>query len=167
MISITQANLADLKKVREIALRTWPQTFANILTQAQITYMLNWMYKIESLEKQVIEMGHVFLIAYEGEKSLGFCAYELHAKSNLKTKVHKIYILPEAQGKGIGKNLLQKVAQIALKNGDTHLFLNVNKNNQSAIDFYSKLGFHEDFHEIIDIGNGFVMDDLVMEKEIA
>lgn len=167
MINIIQANLSDLKKVREIALRTWPQTFANILTPEQIDYMLNWMYQLEALERQVQEKGHVFLLANEGEKSLGFCSYELHAKDPSKTKIHKIYILPGAQGKGVGKKLIQEVAQIALENGDTHLFLNVNKYNQSAIDFYSKIGFYEDFREVIDIGNGFVMDDVVMEMKIA
>jgi len=167
MINITQANLSDLKKVREIALKTWPQTFANILTPEQIDYMLNWMYQLEALELQVIQKGHVFLLAHEEKENLGFCAYELHAKAPSKTKIHKIYILPEAQGKGVGKKLIQEVAQIAQKNGDTHLFLNVNKYNQSAIDFYSRIGFYEDFREVIDIGHGFVMDDVVMEMKIA
>ncbi|WP_291779081.1 GNAT family N-acetyltransferase [Cecembia sp.] len=167
MITIFPTNLSDLQKVREIALKTWPQTFANILTPGQIDYMLNWMYQIKALEEQVLEKGHVFLIANEGEKSLGFCAYELHAKSLYKTKIHKIYILPEAQGKGIGKKLIQEVVKIAKRNGDTHLFLNVNKYNRAAIDFYLRLGFYEDFHEVIDIGNGFVMDDVVMELKIA
>ncbi|EKB50902.1 GNAT family N-acetyltransferase [Cecembia lonarensis] len=167
MIRITQANLSELQKVREIALKTWPQTFANILTQEQIDYMLEWMYQLEALEQQVLEKGHVFLLANEGEKSLGFCAYELHAKDSSKTKIHKIYILPETQGKGVGKKLIQEVAQTAQKNGDTHLFLNVNKYNQTAIDFYSKIGFYEDFREVIDIGNGFVMDDVVMEMKIT
>jgi len=166
MITITQANLSDLKKVRKIALVTWPKTFANILTPEQIAYMLDWMYSPEALEQQVLEKNHVFLLASEGDNILGFCSYELHAKSPSKTKIHKIYILLEAQGKGVGKKLIQEVARIAKKNGDTHLFLNVNKYNQSAIEFYSKIGFYEDFREVINIGNGFVMDDVVMEMKI-
>jgi hypothetical protein len=43
--------------------------------------------------------------------------------------------------------------------------LNVNKYN-SAQDFYKKLGFCIDYEEVIDIGNGYVMDDYVMEKEL-
>lgn len=167
MISITQVNISELQKVREIALKTWPQTFASILTPEQIDYMMNWMYQLDALKQQVLEKKHVFLLANEEDKSLGFCSYELHAKSPSKTKIHKIYILPEAQGKGVGKKLIQEVAQIAKRNGDTHLFLNVNKYNQSAIDFYSKIGFYEDFREVIDIGNGFVMDDVVMEMKLT
>ncbi|PSL07541.1 GNAT family N-acetyltransferase [Cecembia rubra] len=167
MITIKEASLSELKKVRDIALKTWPLTFANILTPEQIDYMLNWMYQLDALTQQVIKKKHIFLLAEEGDRSLGFCSYELHAKSPSKTKIHKIYILPEAQGKGVGKKLIQEVALIAKKNGDNHLFLNVNKYNQSAIDFYSKIGFYEDFKEVIDIGNGFVMDDVVMELKIS
>jgi ribosomal protein S18 acetylase RimI-like enzyme len=128
--------------------------------------MMNWMYQLDALEQQLLKKKHVFLLANEGDNCLGFCAYELHAKSHSKTKIHKIYILPEAQGKGLGKKLIQKVAQIAKRNGDTHLFLNVNKYNQTAIDFYSKISFYKDFQEVIDIGHGFVMDDVVMEMKI-
>jgi ribosomal protein S18 acetylase RimI-like enzyme len=45
------------------------------------------------------------------------------------------------------------------------LFLNVNKYN-SAIQFYHKIGFEIAKEEVIDIGNGFVMDDYVMEKQL-
>ena len=43
------------------------------------------------------------------------------------------------------------------------LELNVNKNNP-AIHFYKKLDFVISRQEVIDIGNGFVMDDYVMTR---
>jgi diamine N-acetyltransferase len=166
MIEIVKASVTDLLHVRTIALETWPKTFSNILTSDQISYMLDWMYDTEALKSQVKEKQHVFLLAKENGKYLGFCSYELHSKEGTKTKIHKIYILPETQGKGIGKKLLYAVRQIAEENGDTHLFLNVNKYNQAAIDFYAHIGFYESYREVIDIGNGFVMDDVVMEFKL-
>lgn len=166
MIHIVQAGIADLEKVRKVALKTWPQTFANILSPSQIEYMLDWMYDMESLMQQMLGKQHVFLLAMEGKDCLGFCSYELHVKKQHQTKIQKIYILPESQGKGVGKKLLQTVSEIALQQGDTHLFLNVNKHNQEAISFYLHLGFYEAFKEVIDIGNGFLMDDIVMELKL-
>ena len=166
MIEILRASPSDLVYVREIALETWPKTFADILTPDQISYMLQWMYDLEALKSQVLEKNHVFLLAKEKGKYLGFCSFEVHSSEDLKTKIHKIYILPDTQGKGIGKKLIEAVEHIAKENGDTHLFLNVNKHNNSAIDFYRHIGFYEAFREVIDIGNGFVMDDLVMEMII-
>jgi len=166
MIEIVKASVPDLVYVREIALETWPKTFSNILTPDQIAYMLDWMYHSEALKSQVLDKKHVFLLAKENGKYLGFCSYEIHCKEAIKTKIHKIYILPDTQGKGIGKKLIEAVRQIAKENGDSHLFLNVNKHNRAAIDFYEHIGFYEAYKEVIDIGNGFVMDDVVMELKI-
>lgn len=166
MIEIKQASLSELVYVREIAMETWPVTFKDILTPEQINYMLQWMYAPEALKSQVLEKNHIFLLAKEEGKHLGFCSYELNCNKDSKTKIHKIYILPDTQGKGIGRKLIDKVAQIAKEKGDTHLYLNVNRHNKSAIDFYCHIGFYEAFREVIDIGNGFIMDDLVMEMEI-
>lgn len=167
MISIKKINEDLLSEVRKIALKTWPKTFANILGPEQIEYMLDWMYDIEALKSQLNNKGHVFLLAEENRNYLGFASYEINHGGSQKTKIHKIYILPETQGKGVGKKLLQAVLEIAQAKNNTHIFLNVNKYNQNAISFYKRMGFNESFKEVIDIGNGFVMDDVVMELKLT
>lgn len=155
----------ELHLVRAIALDVWPKTFADVLTPTQIDFMMDWMYSMESLTEQVSEKGHVFLIAEENGLPVGFCSYQLDAREN-KTKIHKIYLLQETQGKGYGKQLIEEVKSIARQNKQSHVYLNVNRHNHKAIQFYLKIGLYEDFREVIDIGNGFVMDDLVMEIAI-
>lgn len=162
---IRQLAKEELTKVQSIALRTWPSTFANILSTEQIEYMLNWMYSIEMLESQ-FEKGHTFLLAEEDGKELGFAGFELNYAEGPKAKLHKIYLLPKAQGKGAGKALILEVADRTRKVGQKSLLLNVNKYNQKAIDFYLKMGFQEIYKEVIDIGNGYVMDDVVMELDL-
>jgi len=46
------------------------------------------------------------------------------------------------------------------------LRLNVNRNNHVAKAFYEKAGFHHFMEEDIDIGNGFFMNDHVLELTI-
>lgn len=164
-MKIKQLAKEELPKVQSIAHRTWPSTFANILRPEQIEYMLNWMYSLEMLESQV-DKGHTFLLAEEEGKELGFAGFELNYSEGPKAKLHKIYLLPEAQGKGAGKALILEVADRARKAGQKSLLLNVNKYNQKAIDFYSRIGFNEIYKEVIDIGNGYVMDDVVMELNL-
>ena len=166
MVEIIQASPAQLHIVQKIAQHTWPVAFSNILTPEQIQFMLQWMYDLKALEQQVEEKAHVFLLAEEEGEFLGFAAYELHCQSQPKTKIHKIYILPNTQGKGIGKKLIFKVKEIAAQNGDSHIYLNVNRFNKKAIDFYLHYGFYEAKREVIDIGNGFIMDDIVMEMAL-
>jgi len=73
--------------------------------------------------------------------------------------------LSNHQGKGIGKALINFIANEANERHQKGLILNVNKKNK-AIRFYESIGFTISNEEVIDIGNGYVMDDFVMEKEI-
>ena len=114
MIEITEASEKQLSIVQKIAHQTWPVTFSNILTPDQIKFMLSWMYDLKALEQQINEKGHVFLLAKEDGEFLGFASYEVHCKNDTKTKIHKIYILPGTQGKGIGKKLIEETKKIYL-----------------------------------------------------
>jgi ribosomal protein S18 acetylase RimI-like enzyme len=124
--------------------------------------MLNWMYDLAQLEGQ-FRQGHTFLLATEEAIELGFAGFELNYAEGPTAKLHKLYLLPEAQGKGLGKTLLLDVAQRARVAGQKKLQLNVNKYNHQAIDFYLRMGFVTLREEVNDIGKGYVMDDFVME----
>lgn len=151
----------QLQVVADLAKKIWPVTYATILSKEQLHYMLDRFYNLKALQKQ-LENGQVFYLAQnENQEFVGFVSYEINCESN-KTKIHKIYVLPETQGTGIGKQLLDLVKTKAQENQQTAIFLNVNKYN-NAQNFYQKLGFTITKEEVIDIGNGYVMDDYVME----
>ncbi|AQG79792.1 GNAT family N-acetyltransferase [Spirosoma montaniterrae] len=167
MLNITPAALDHLPVIRDIAYRTWPATFGEILSPEQIAYMLEMMYSLDALREQVNEKQHVFLLATEpdSDQFLGYASYELNYQNQPITKIHKIYILPESQGKGVGNALISAVTDVARQHGNTALSLNVNKHNK-AVRFYERIGFAIAKTETIDIGNGFIMDDLVMIKPL-
>ena len=149
--------------VRAIAFEVWPKTYGAILSEEQLDYMLDMMYSVAALQEQANLKKHLFVLIYAHDEVVGFASYEHNVNDSGKTKIHKIYILSSQQGKGTGKTLIDYIEQQALAFGDKALFLNVNKYN-SAIHFYQKIGFEIAKEEVIDIGNGFVMDDYVMEK---
>ena len=91
--------------------------------------------------------------------------YEFNCNETDKTKIHKIYILSKQQHRGIGKLLIDYISNDAIQNNQIGLLLNVNRNNEAQY-FYKKLGFAITREEVIAIGNGYVMDDYVMEKSI-
>lgn len=161
-LRIRPATDADLPLIREIAHRTWPHTFGNILSPEQIAYMLEWMYSLPALAEQVHGKGHCFLLAGTDGEELGYAGYEVHYRGNPVTRIHKLYVLPEAQGKGIGQALIDQVIHLANDAGDRRLHLNVNRDNP-AVHFYERLGFAITGEEKIPIGNGYFMDDYIME----
>ena len=163
-MNIRALKLDELLIVHEIAYATWPDTFKEILSQEQIQYMLNWMYDLKHLENQ-FNQGHQFYVAELEEIPVGFIGIEPnHPKKGL-TKIHKIYILPNKQGLGIGKKLIQYVRELSIQSEIEGLLLNVNRFNK-AVEFYKAIGFNILFEENIDIGNGYLMEDYVMKLEL-
>lgn len=97
---------------------------------------------------------------------MGYISYEFNYKGKSWTKIHKIYVLTTTQGKGVGRILIDKVAEMARENNNTELSLNVNRFNR-AVGFYKKIGFEIMGSEDIDIGNGFLMEDYILNKQLA
>ena len=155
----------QLPIVRDIAYTIFPSTYGDILSNAQLEYMLNSFYSIANLERQM-DNGQVFELLFDETNAIGFVAYELNCNfenfSKPLTKIHKIYLLPETQGKGFGKFMIDEVFKIAKSNKQKGIYLNVNKYNTAKF-FYEKLGFVISKEEVIDIGNDYVMDDYVMQ----
>ncbi len=165
MTSVIKATFQDIPAVRSIAHAAWYLAYEGILSEKQIVYMLEMMYSVESLTKQIEINKHLFFLAQEKNQALGFVSIELHYQNQSVTKIHKIYILPTAQRKGVGRMLMQKAEEVARKHQNTKLQLNVNRHNKAS-NFYHKLGFQAIHTEDIDIGNGYLMEDYVLEKKL-
>jgi len=161
MITIRKAKEEDIEVIRTIAAETWPDAYLEIIRQAQIDYMLDKMYNRGELLKQLMD-GHIFLIAEDGEKQYGFAGYSIINHEERIYKLHKLYVLPSAHRKGVGKILINEVFNQVKNIGASALQLNVNKNNK-AKDFYLKAGFNIKESVKLDIGDGYFMDDYVME----
>lgn len=163
-MNINFAENKDIKQIKELAYQIWPTAYSEILTNEQIKYMLDLFYSEEALKNQM-NTGQQFVLIQEDSVNLGFAAFEHNCKESGKTKLHKIYVLPNLQGKGVGKMLLDFVETEAQKAQANAVFLNVNKYNK-AKQFYQKLGYQITKEEVIDIGNNYIMDDYVMEKSV-
>lgn len=161
-IIIRRATAADIDTIHAMAHTIWPPTFGDILSAEQINYMLNLIYSKLSLQSQV-EQGHIFLLAEEHGNPIAYADYSF--LKNTIYKLNKIYILPSHQGKGIGRLLVEYIIQAIKKENATSLLLNVNRYNK-AKGMYERLGFKVIGEEDIDIGNGFFMNDYIMEKKL-
>jgi len=161
MITLRKAKEQDIEVIRAIAAATWPSTYLDIIGQEQIDYMLDKMYSKGELLGQLLE-GHIFIIAEDNENQFGFAGYSIIDHEERIYKLHKLYVLPSAHGKGVGKILINEVFNQVKDAGGTALQLNVNKHNK-AKDFYLKGGFNIKESVKLDIGEGYFMDDYVME----
>lgn len=165
MITISPNSESDFKTIISIAEIVWPVTYGAILANDQLHFMFEMMYSVASLQQHATSKNHHFIIAYENGVPCGFASFEHNCESSNKTKVHKIYILPTLQGKGIGKKMIEYVSVEALRKRENAIFLNVNRYNSAKL-FYQKIGFIVTKEIDIEIGNGYLMEDYVMEMII-
>jgi len=160
MLSVQKATVADIPLIRQLTFAIWPQTYQNIISKEQIDFMLNMMYSTEALEKQIQEDGCTFIIVYDEKEPVAFASYNETASQ--LWKLNKIYILSSQQGKGTGKFIISYIIAEIRSQGAKALQLQVNRHNK-AKDFYERLGFKIIQTADFDIGNGFFMNDYVME----
>ena len=152
---LRKATLEDIPLIQEIAEEAWRPTYGHILSEQQTQYMIPMMYASDVLQNQI----EIFLILEMAGEGIGYCAFE--QTSETEAKLNKLYLRPSVKQKGAGSFIIEQISNQARSMGITSIYLNVNKHN-SAVDFYLKKGFIKDSEIVLDIGNGYVMDDYVM-----
>lgn len=163
MLNIRKATTEDIPLIQKLTYSVWPQTYASILSQEQIEYMLDMMYSHTSLQKQMAE-GAQFIIVNNNNEPVGFASFQEAEPAIFK--LHKLYVLSNQQGKGTGKYVINHITDVIRSQGARGLRLQVNRHNK-AKEFYEKLGFTVIEEADFDIGNGYFMNDYVMEKTIS
>lgn len=159
-IHIRRASVTDIPLLQELTLQVWPQTYSRLLTDEQITYMLDRMYSTPALEQQ-LNNGHQFVIAEHHQQPVGFASFSTTDIPGT-WKLHKLYVIVTQQKTGTGKALLWHVLDAVRAAGGNHVILQVNRQNEAAIGFYHHMGFTIEQQADFDIGNNYYMNDYVM-----
>ena len=162
MDRILFCNKNQLSLIQKLAHDIWPQVYDYMISASQIEFMLNKMYSMESLEIQWQE-GHQFLLLESENQFLGFASFQTTTSGN--AKLHKLYLKKQSHGKGWGKKLLVFIENQCRNQQQTSIQLNVNRNNKS-LNFYLANGFQIQESIDIPIGDGFEMNDFIMQKSI-
>ena len=94
----------------------------------------------ETLKSEIQGENKKYIVAKESEEIVGFAGILLNFEEaeimNIVTKISK-------RGQGIGNLLLRKIIEIAKTNHIDKIFLEVNENNQIAMQLYEKAGFEK------------------------
>lgn len=163
MYTIFTATQTDIPVIQKIAHETWWPTYSAIVSAEQLTYMLDLIYSTEALKKVMDDGSQTFILLKAENAIQAFASYGVNQTEPLIYKLHKLYILPNNQGKGYGRALIEEVKSRISKAGVRTLDLNVNRFN-TAKNFYERLGFTVVKEENIAIGP-YWMNDYVMRLE--
>ena len=165
MFTIRKATTEDIPLIHKMAQEVFPATYADILSPDQLDYMMEWMYSITNLHKQMEEEGHIYYIAFKGDIPAGYVSIQPEGEDLFH--LQKIYVLPSFQGKHLGKLLFEQAVKAIKEIHPTpcEMHLNVNRNNP-ALGFYEHMGMKKVREGDFPIGNGYYMNDYIMGLDI-
>lgn len=164
VVTIAAATASHISLVQQLAHEVWHRHYPGILSVAQIDYMLERGYARGALLPFVSERDAGLALAHVDDEPAGFTAW--YRPETATMKLDKLYVLPRHQGAGIGRSLIEHVVEQARVAGCRSVTLNVNRQNVSAIGAYERCGFAIRGHGDFPIGDGFVMEDFIMVRDL-
>ncbi len=163
MIIITKAQTqSDYQNIAKLATFIWSEHYTPIIGKAQVEYMLNKYQSASAIATQIKEGASYYILKHYDTIAGYFSYYDKEESLFLS----KLYVSDALRGNGIGKAAMSFINTKAKELGYTSISLTVNKNNTGSIKAYEKLGFKNMKSLVTDIGNGYVMDDYLMQKRL-
>lgn len=150
----------QIKKAAETAEKIWTEHYTPIIGVEQTKYMIKKFQSEKAISDQIKNSGYLYYLIVFDEKISGYLA--LVRMENVMF-LSKIYVEKSFRGVGISRKAVEFVKNLCKKEGCEKIFLTVNKQNHSSIAVYEHLGFVKVREEVTDIGEGYFMDDFIME----
>ncbi len=160
MVKFIKVENDDILELSDLAFDIWHEYWISLLSLVQIDYMVEKFQSENAIRNQIKTEHYTYFFINAEEENIGY--FGLSLKQDYLF-LSKLYIKENFRHSGFGTQAFKFIKDFALSNNYEKIILTVNKKNRNAIDAYLKWGF-----EIIDsveteIGEGFIMDDYIME----
>ena len=154
-----------IRAVEALARTIWPAHYAPIIGIRQVEYMLDTFQSKEAIAAQIKDGARYYLLRPKGHGPVGYFA-AVPRRDSGELFLSKLYLAREARRKGFARRAVCFSEGLARGLGLSRITLTVNKRNAVALLAYRRMGFKNTAAVVTDIGEGFVMDDFRMEKEV-
>lgn len=154
---------SEIEQVAAIAGQVWREYYSSILTTGQIEYMLERFQSVEAVSEQIAKGGYQYYLLGNGDENFGYFAIKQEGESLF---LSKYYMQKCYRGRGYASAGFDFIEKFAAGRALASVWLTVNKGNEKSISIYKHRGYVIVKEQVADIGNGFVMDDYIMEKRI-
>lgn len=152
-------------RIREIALlanKIWHEHFPSIIGNAQVDYMVEKFQSYSAIKGQ-IDNGYEY---YQIQRDGLLAGYTGIHEEQGRLFLSKLYIKKEMRGLHISSDTFRFLLDLCKERGLSAIWLTCNKYNTHTLDVYRHWGFVTVREEKADIGNGFFMDDYILEYSL-
>lgn len=125
--------------------------------------MIDKYQSVSAIADQIRHQGYEYYLLRREGSTVGYMAVK---PEEGRLFLSKFYIGKEHRGYGYASLAMQFLEKLCRDRKLSHIWLTVNRHNASSIAIYERKGFRTVREQVADIGNGFVMDDFIMEKEM-
>ena len=163
----------DQELLARMAGEIWRGYWPALIGEAQTEYMIDKFQSLDAIRADMADHGYEYwlLVATEGggesaEKSIvGFTGGHNEFETN-RFFISKIYLFPEARGHGYARRVIEFYEDLCFARDFKAMYLTVNKYNDLGIRAYEGTGFETIDAVETDIGEGYIMDDYIMELRL-
>lgn len=144
-ISLKPITQSDHKELFALMETIYPSAYAHYWKD-DCSWYLNLIYNPEALAQDLnTPSSFYYFVLYRDEpvgvfKIILDCLYPPHAPLT-GLKLHRIYLSPTVQGKGLGIQLMNYTEQLAISNNSNLVWLDAMDTHTQAQSFYKKLGY--------------------------
>lgn len=140
MFFVRSASARDIPAIREVLAETWRATYAPFYGAAKVEEIIADWHSEAAIKASLDRPDGEFLVADDG-KQIGGVAFASHSGETKAVSLHQLYVRPECQGLGIGRDLYAEI-ETCFPGAQT-LTLEVDPGNEPAISFYQAHGMSE------------------------
>lgn len=169
MIEIREAALQDIPAMRQVAISSYADTFAASNSKENMEAFFEEAYNLEKLEEELQEQNSRLLLALEGDAQVGFLRLResgevVNLLGQNTIELQRLYVLTSAQGKSVGRLLMETAIAYARQKKYEWIWLGVWEKNIRAQRFYENWGFEKFSEHTFWMGDDPQIDWLLKKK---
>jgi ribosomal protein S18 acetylase RimI-like enzyme len=143
---LRQAGCDDLQLIESLGRETYRQHFADIWSEAGLVTYLESHFSKTALTAQLKTPYLRYYIPYVNDVEVGIFKVKIGSQIPVAPfdrglELEKVYLLQQFTGKGIGREIIHESEEIASREGQRFLWLDVLKSNTRAMKLYESVGF--------------------------
>lgn len=150
----------------QIADEIWHEYWPALIGEAQTDYMVEQFQSLDAIKRDIADNSYEYWILHDSdtEEVVGYTGGHEEPETN-RYFISKVYLFENQRGKGYARQVIAFYNDLCIDRNFKAMYLTVNKGNELGVRAYKGTGF-----EIIDavetpIGEGFIMDDFIMERK--
>lgn len=157
----------DVAELAEMAHEIWFEYWPALIGEAQTAYMVKHFQSEPAIRRDMSEHAYEYWFMRDADGNLvGYTGGHVEPETN-RFFISKIYLYADERGKGYASDTIRFYDALCAERGLRAMYLTVNKHNELGIRAYKAKGFVTIEEVETDIGEGFVMDDYIMEKQVG